>query len=513
MRPFEILLSLANIMTFCVLVVPRLRALHWTGYIAPLTLVMTMAQALWEGARWQMIPAYVLSIAFFAIWLLGIAKPGGVHANRLISIVGRTLATLVLTISIAAPIAVPVFHFPKPTGAYAIGTVTYHWIDTSRPELFTHNGPNDHRELMAQVWYPTRNEPSAPRTLYIQDAESVTPALARLTNLPGFLFSHFKYVTTNAVAAAPLADDQPNYPVLIFLSGLDGFRSVNTFQIEDLVSHGYIVVGLDQPGVVAMVHFPDGHQISGLPKDQIQPLIDQSVEPHQPTPTFNGQAMPNGIIPYFGQDVSFALDQLSLLNRSDPNHILTGHLDLENAGTFGISLGGMNAAEACLNDSRLKACLIMDVYLPADVVKEGLQQPSMFMTRDAITMRLERQRSGGWTEKDIALTLDTMRAVYNYLPGDGYYVSIPMMFHVNFTDLPRWSPITSQIGLTGPIDSQQGFDIVNAYSVAFFDKVLKGQPSMLLTELSKVYPEVQFETLPTLNADRVKKRSYLGRSD
>jgi hypothetical protein len=135
-------------------------------------------------------------------------------------------------------------------------------VDTSRPELFT-TDPNDHRELMAQVWYPAKPEPLARRAPYIQDADVVTPALALLTHFPGFLFSHFKYVTTNAVASAPIPDSSSSYPVLIYLTGLDGFRAVSTFQIEELVSHGYIVVGLDQPGAVAMVRFPDGRQISG----------------------------------------------------------------------------------------------------------------------------------------------------------------------------------------------------------------------------------------------------------
>jgi pimeloyl-ACP methyl ester carboxylesterase len=185
---------------------------------------------------------------------------------------------------------------------------------------------------------------------------------------------------------------------------------------------------------------------------------------------------------------------LSAVNASDPNHSLTGRLDLRRVGTFGISLGGMNAAEACLKDPRLKACLIMDVWMTADVVKSGLQQPTMFMTRDADTMRLERERSGGWTEKDISLTLTTMRAVYESLLGDGYYLQIPTMFHINFTDAPYWSPIMSQMGLTGPIDGQRGFDIVNAYSLAFFDRYLEGQPSPLLNGPSEQYPEVVFET-------------------
>jgi len=414
MRLIETLLLLANLLAFFIVAIPLPRAVCWVRYWVPIVPLIAIAQVLVEGPRWQMIPAYVLTGLLLLVWLLRIVKRGSLDSNRLIAGLGSGLGVLMLVISIALPILVPIFHFPKPTGSYAIGTLTYHWVDSSRPELFT-TDPNDHRELMAQVWYPAKNELAAARAPYIQDADVVTPALARLTHLPGFLFTHFKYVTTNAVVAASIADDTSRYPVLIYLTGLDGFRAVSTFQIEELVSYGYIVVGLDQPGAVAMVRLPDGRQISGLPKDEIQPLIDQSIEQQPTTPTLNGITLSNGIIPYFAQDVRF-------------------------------------------------------------------------------TLRLERQRSGGWTEKDIALTLSTMRMVYKELPGDGYYIEIPTMFHVNFTDLPNWSPVTSQLGLTGPINGQRAHDIINAYSLAFFDKHLRGQPSTLLDRPAAQYPEVLFET-------------------
>ena len=73
-----------------------------------------------------------------------------------------------------------------------------------------------------------------------------------------------------------------------------------------------------------------------------------------------------------------------------------------------------------------------------------------------------------------------MRSVYAGLPGDGYDVEIPEMFNVNFNDLPYWLPLAPQLGLTRPIDGQRGFDIVNAYSIAFFDKESKGQLAALL---------------------------------
>jgi predicted dienelactone hydrolase len=445
------------------------------------------------------LPAYGLALVLPAAWFLRRATAGRFKVRRWISrtatVAGLAVCATVLVASVALPVALPVFHFPTPTGRYGIGTVTYHWVDANRPELFTAD-PTDHRELMAQVWYPATPTPGAERAPYIADADTVTPALARLTGLPRFLFSHFRYVTTNAVPAVPVAGDRDRFPVLVFLSGLYGFRSVSTFQIEELVSHGYVVVGLDQPGVVATVRFPDGRQIVNLPFDEIDPLVDQSIEPQPTTPVLNGVPQPDGVVPYFAQDVRLALDELAGVDAGDPHGILTGHLDLDRAGVFGVSLGGRIAAESCLHDARLKACLVMDDPAPADVVAVGLSQPTMFLTRDAETMRLERRRSGGWTEHDIATTLGTMRAAYLKLTGGGYYVEIPNLFHVNFTDLPYWLPASEQLGLTGPIGSGRGFAIINAYTVAFFDQVLRGQTSPLLDKASRLIPEATLDVHP-----------------
>jgi predicted dienelactone hydrolase len=493
MRPIEIILSGANLIAFFGLALPLPPALCWLRYAAPLALVVVIAHFAVEGPRWQMIPAYALAAIFCLIWLFGIAVPAGLHVSPILAGLGIAVGALGLLVSLVLPIALPVFHFPPPAGPYAIGTMTYHWGDVSRPELVT-TDPDDRRELMAQVWYPARRTSSLPPAPYLQEADVLTPALARLFHLPGFFLTHLRYVTTHAVNAASVAEDQARYPVLIFLPGLYGFRQMNTFQIEALVSNGYIVVGLDQPGAAALVTFPDGRQVSGLPKAMIDPLLQQSAEPRQPPPTLFGRVMPEGVVPYFAADVSFALDQLALLNEADPNHLLTGRLDLDRAGVLGVSLGGLNGAEACFRDARLKACLIMDVFMPADVVREGLPQPTMWITRDAETMRLERERAGGWSESDIEQHQTTMRAAYERLSGDAYYLQISRMFHLNLTDVPYWIPLAQRLGLAGPLDRQRVFDIINAYSLAFFDTHLKGQPSPLLDGSATPYPEVMFET-------------------
>ena len=184
----------------------------------------------------------------------------------------------------------------------------------------------------------------------------------------------------------------------------------------------------------------------------------------------NGQTLKDGIIPYFAQDAVFTLHQLASLNQADPNGILTGHLDVQRAGIFGISLGGMVSPEACHLEPRFRACLVMEAPMPAEVVKSGLQQPSMWITSDVDTWRLQR-----WSELDVNEHQTTMRAVFESLPGDGYFVQVPRMFHLNLTDVPLliYAPFGRKSGLFGPIDAHRVHRIVNAYTLAFFDRHLK----------------------------------------
>ena len=435
----------------------------------------------------MMFDSYRLTKAGRVVFWLGVALAVG-------------LGLLGLAVFIALPKILPVFHFPIPSGPYAIGTLTYHWVDSGKAEVFSADA-GSRRELMVQIWYPakaakTPQLPSSPKPSagapYVQHADALANALSRLKNLPAALFGQFKYVATHAIPGASVADEKPNYPVLIFLEGAFGFRQMNTFQVEALVSEGYIVVAIDQPYTAAVIVFPDDREVAALALDQMMPLIHQSYSPTATAPTLNGRTFDGGIVPYLAQDVSFTLDQLALLNQSDPNAILTGRLNLLQAGTFGVSLGGIVGAEACRVDPRLQACLFMDAPMPVDVVTFGLQRPALWITRDAETMRLERRRSGGWSEADISAHQTSMRATYASSQRAGYFVQVPGMFHINLTDVPYWSPLLPWLGITGPINARRTHDIINAYSLAFFNMHLLNRPDALLDKPASPYPEVIF---------------------
>jgi Platelet-activating factor acetylhydrolase, isoform II len=478
MRPFEILLLLVNFMAL--LLMYRSSSLKVYNFrVLPIVAALaSIVQLLIEGPRWQMVPAYLMIALLFPNWL-----------SRKITVL---LGGSALAVSFILSTAIPVFHFAKPTGPYEIGTFIYHWVDESRLEAFDANAKK-YRELIVQIWYPAQHDATLQQASYLPDADAFSAAQGKLHNWPSFLLGHLKYVKTNAQLSAKVAADKPKFPVLIFLEGITGYRQMNNFQVEELVSHGYVVVAIDQPFVAASVVFPDGRVIAGLSKIQMNPLLQQSIAPVQPAPLLNGITNRDGIIPYFAQDAVFTLDQLEKLNNTDPNTILGGRLDLQRVGIFGVSFGGIIVGEACRVDRRLRACLVMDAPMTARVVRESLSQPSMWITRDAQTMRNE-----GWSTFDIDQHQSTMWAVFNGVSGDGYFVQVSGMFHVNLTDVPYFSPLlgwNSVFGplVTGPIDGKRAHDIVNAYSVAFFDKYLNGPPSNFLDGFAKQFPEVQFE--------------------
>jgi hypothetical protein len=56
------------------------------------------------------------------------------------------------------------------------------------------------------------------------------------------------------------------------------------------------------------------------------------------------------------------------------------------------------------------------------------------------------------------------------------------------------SPLAPRLGLSGPIGAQRAHCIINAYSLAFFDRHLKSQPATRFDGPTKQYPEVHFET-------------------
>ena len=73
-----------------------------------------------------------------------------------------------------------IFHstfFAKPTGKYAVGTVTYCVTDPDREEIFI-TDKHQARQIPIQVWYPAENTSQSDYAPYIPEATKVSEAIS-----------------------------------------------------------------------------------------------------------------------------------------------------------------------------------------------------------------------------------------------------------------------------------------------------------------------------------------------
>ena len=361
--------------------------------------------------------------------------------------------------------------FAKPTGKYAIGTMSYCVTDPDREEIFI-TDKHQARQIPIQVWYPAENTSQSDYAPYIPEATKVSEAISELLHIPKALLYPLQFKRSNALVKAPINKENAQYPVLLYLTGLYGHRCINTFQIQELVSQGYIVVGIDCPMAVALATFPDGSTLKSLPRTLIDPMLNESLTEENPLLNYNGKTFEGGLIAYFAKDVSRVIDFLTALNTNDPNHLLYNKLNLDRLGAFGVSLGGVIVSEASWRDRRIKASLIMESPIPKKIAQTGLPVPTMVITRPAEAMRAERKKSGGWTESDIEQHLSTMRALFENT-AESEFVQLPDMFHVDFTDVPLWVPFAQLLGLSGRTPIEETHDKLNSLTLKFFEEYLQ----------------------------------------
>ncbi|NWL88568.1 acetylhydrolase [Paenibacillus sp. 79R4] len=433
--------------------------------------IVVLAHAFIEGMRWQMIPVYALTLLPILV-LAGrrLFKPrkekDGYKKRPLIRWISTiVLATLYSAIAIALPILLPIFTFEQPTGPYKVGTVTYDWKDEQREETFT-SEPGDPRELMVQIWYPADSQAKGHTASYITNADVFAEGYSTILNLPKVLFTTFGYVKTHAIESAELSQVESTYPVLLFSHGFSGHKNQNTFQVEELASHGYIVVGIDHTYSSTASVFADG---------RVAPYVQQDLN----SPSYLDQANAGWV-----EDAKFVLDQVERLANDDPDNRFTGRLDLQNVGMFGHSFGGATSTQMLMEDERIKAAMNLDgvLYGKQRIPAGGLAKPFLMMSADGSLNSVQQIQ-----EPELRQMMEGLLARYEHVAeGGNYWMKVNHMTHMGFTDLYLLSPLFERME---GVDVRQAHRLINAYSLDFFNHYLKRQPLQLLEQNIGEYPD------------------------
>jgi predicted dienelactone hydrolase len=449
----------------------------WLSFAPALSLLILVVHVILEGQRWQMWPAYIVTI-----WLVLASSWQRLPVpNFWAAMFG---CGLVLCAGAAATV-LPVFAFPVPTGPFPVGTVTLHLVDERREETQS-SRPGEPRELMVQLWYPAQY-PGPARPF-------------RVASETSFRQTRLALVKTHASSGVPLANAIPRYPVLIFCPSWHGSRDQNTFQTEELASHGFVVAGIDHPYATELTTFPDGRRIGTALDEWMDFSTDDMCKA--------AVRRANIQLGIRTADARFVLDELERLNNCDPDGLVTDRLDTACVGIFGHSFGGAVAMEACRLDSRFAAGINLDGCIFGRSAEDGVRQPFLFMSNDAPVPDIDslavlsesQQRRWRFLFHD----LDNIR--HSLVTYGGYYMTVRGTRHMNFSDSPLSTPLKQRTG-AGPIPMTRAMRIINEYTLAFFNQFVRKQPEPLLDGPSPEFPEVEFEVWRPGDSLQVHKTS------
>lgn len=425
-------------------------------------LIITLIHFAVEGYRWQMLPLYLLNSLLAVSSLIKIT--GASDWKPLASY----LTIVLVAVSTALPVLLPVPRIPPPGGPYAVGTAVYELIDYLRPELYS--GADEPRRFMVQVWYPAEPGKENQRAPWMTNAEVYAPAIAAYINLPPFFLDHLALVKIPAYQDANVAAGEEKFPVVLFSHGWNGFNAQNTAQALELASHGFVVIAIQHTYGAVITVFLDGTIAPNNPKA----LPEDADDP-------NYEATARVLAHQWAGDMAHTLNHFFVL-AADAKSPFKNRLDLTRVGVYGHSTGGGAAIQFCGADHRCKAVLGMDPFMrpvSAEVIENGLSQPSFFMF------------SQSWADDTNSKNNLLFHRFLLNAPRNRGVIRIEGTKHYDFSDLPLLSPIAPQLGLKGPLSGTRVTEIINAYLVDFFEMTLTGKPSILFSGESP-FAEVDF---------------------
>jgi dienelactone hydrolase len=259
-----------------------------------------------------------------------------------------------------------------------------------------------------------------------------------------------------------MSPERANYPVVGFAPSWWGGRSEATFQAEELASHGYVVVGMDHPFSTRLTVFPDGRMAHTR-------LL--AGEDYSSVAAFNAFiAAADEQVKLRAEDARSVLDLLERMNMGDPEHLLTGHLDMDHVGILGYSIGGGAAAQACWLDQRFKAGVDLDGMLAADSEKQGTRAPFLFIFGGGEPSLDRVALADGATKREAEFELRQFEQVTRSLSKSGGFLMIlPDQRHASFSDGPFYSPLNS-MSYSGAVSPERVARIVSKYIIAFFNR-------------------------------------------
>lgn len=321
----------------------------------------------------------------------------------------------VLTISIVCP----QYKQPVKTGSYPVASAKYTWTDNSRVETYSNSG--DKRKLTVEFWYPE--------------------------NVAG------------------------KCPLVVFSHGAFGFSGSNISTFEELASNGYIVASI---GHTYQAFFT--LDTSGKLTTVDTNFLNSAMELQNNDNVSNEFEISHSWLKIRTADENFVLDTIIDQAKSNSSGKLFSKVDTDSIGLFGHSLGGASSAEVGRQRDGIKAVIVLDGTMIGEEVREengrnilnNTPYPVPLLNIYAADHYTNAQKTDGSNYANFYAASHALNAQEIIIKGAG---------HLNFTDLPLFSPTLAKMLGVGTVDSRYCIETTNNIILKYFNCYLKGKES------------------------------------
>ncbi len=466
MRTLEILLIIVLLIQFSIMVFGIRRPPKVRLNSSLLVLVAIILQLVFEGFRWQLIPAYA---SYFFI-VLTFSLPSS--SWKVLKMGRNFLLSLMLLLAIALPMLLPVLEFENNQGEYSVGVKNIQFVDSDREEILTKDS-TDYRNLTYRIFYPSTAQ-KGNFVDYIPNFESVKSAYQKKLGWPLFLLDYLEYFKIEATENAEHFAAE-KFPLVIYSHGLTNNYTEAGGRMMKLAAQGYVVVAINHTYSSDFAFLSNGEMVGykalttlGDPLEKVDSV--KSILAHQ-----------------WVNDAQSVIEQLKKTKNSES-------INFENIGLIGFSAGGTMANLGSYLIPHVNAAINLDGTPRGIDFSKRPNCPQLMLFSEPAHYTDAQIAAWGITremiEDPIRLIRERADSILKRAPKLSYVAEIENTKHSNFIEYAMVSPISYQLGIGGEINSRYCYKIINEMILAFLDRNLK----------NKNTPFPEFEEVAVLNS-------------
>ena len=226
-------------------------------------------------------------------------------------------------------------YLKHPTGPYHVGFEDFYWVNQNACPDVNFNGKNQNdfspentkhcHEIAARIYYPTMLQSELSSPYYPPLIDSQVQQFKQQPSTSKTQLEQLTKIKSFSLEKAEILNGK-KFPVLLFSPGFGCPSQEYENFITELVSRGYIVVGINTP-FINLVALPNGHVVKPVDVENVE-NIDRYIS--------------DKLVPLQSQDLIYVYNKLH--NRHSSN-ILFSSMDLTHVGLFGHSIGARTLAD------------------------------------------------------------------------------------------------------------------------------------------------------------------------